>query len=232
MLSRFMRGRSFLSKLVAEGFRSMVRRHENRNYNFATNGEEVVLRKLAKFGFSELFDVGGNVGDYSIMLRKYFPEAHIHTFEIVPDNAELIRNNLRGMSGIQINEIGLSNVNGNIRIKYFGKGSALNTQHDYPHKGPSEWIECPVQRGDDYLAENNIKAIDFLKIDTEGSENTVLEGFEQAFKNGAIRVVQFEYGYVNILAKYLLIDFYKFSVSTGMSLVKYIQNLLNLRSIV
>jgi len=220
MLSRLMRSRNLFSKLLAEGFRSMVRRHENRNYNFQTNGEEVLLKRLSKFGFKTVFDVGGNVGNYSVLLRKYFPNAAIHTFEIIDDNIETIQEKTAGDSNITINSFGLSNENGTIKVKYYGKGSGVSSIHDYPHSGDSVWKECEIRKGDDYINEKEIKTIDFLKIDTEGSENLVLEGFIEVLKKGDVRVIQFEYGYVNIISKYLLYDFYQFFNELGYTIGK------------
>lgn len=220
MLSRLMRSRNLLSKLLAEGFRSLVRRHENRNYNFDTNGEERLLKRLSKFNFKTVFDVGGNVGNYSVLMRKFFPQAAIHTFEIIDDNIETIRKKNAGDDNITINAFGLSNANGSIKVKYYGKGSGLNSLHDYPHKGESSWKECEIRKGDDYIEEKGIETLDFLKIDTEGSENLVLEGLINTLKNKNVKVIQFEYGYINIISKYLLYDFYEFFNELGYTIGK------------
>ena len=215
-----MRSRNFVSKLLAEGFRSLVRRHENRNHDFKTNGEEVVLNKLSKFNFKLIFDVGGNVGDYSVLLRKYFPQAAIHTFEIFDDNIETIQEKTSDDNNITINAFGLSNENGTIKAKHYGKGSGINSIHDYPHRGESTWKECRIVKGDDYVQEKGINTIDFLKIDTEGSENLILEGLINTLKNKNVRVVQFEYGYINIISKFLLYDFYNFFNELGYTVGK------------
>lgn len=215
-----MRSRNIVSKLLAEGFRSLVRRHENRNHNFKTNGEEVVLKKLSKFNFSTIFDVGANVGDYSVLLRKHFPNVKIHAFEIFENNLQSIQEKNAGDKNISINPYGLSNENGTIKVKYYGKGSGVNSIHDYPHKGESSWVDCKVIKGDDYIQDQNISSIDFLKIDTEGSENLVLEGLINTLKTGNIKVIQFEYGYVNIIAKFLLYDFYQLLNKMGYTVGK------------
>lgn len=44
----------------------------------------------------------------------------------------------------------------------------------------------------DYIIENDIKTIDFLKIDTEGYELEVLQGFEEYIR--IVKIIQFEYG--------------------------------------
>jgi hypothetical protein len=65
-------------------------------------------------------------------------------------------------------------------------------------------------RGDDFLDEKKINAIDFLKLDIEGAEYDALLGFENCIKSGKVKAVQFEYGPINITAKKLLIDYYNF----------------------
>ncbi|MCW8826094.1 MAG: FkbM family methyltransferase, partial [Gammaproteobacteria bacterium] len=172
------------------------------------------------FNFKTVFDVGGNVGDYSLLLRKYFPNAAIHTFEIIDDNIVTIQEKNAGDNNITINSFGLSNENGTIDVKYYGKGSGLNSLHDYPHSGESVWKECEIRKGDDYVQENGIESIDFLKIDTEGSENLVLEGLLDTLKNRDVKVIQFEYGYINIISKFLLYDFYQFFDELGYTIGK------------
>ena len=49
-----------------------------------------------------------------------------------------------------------------------------------------------VQRADEYIQKNNIRAIDFLKIDTEGFEFNVIKGFGNSIKR--VKIIQFEYG--------------------------------------
>ena len=75
-------------------------------------------------------------------------------------------------------------------------------------------------RGDDFIKENNIVSIDFLKLDVEGAEYDALLGFENAFKEGIIKLVQFEYGFINISTKKLLIDYYTFFEAHGYILGK------------
>jgi FkbM family methyltransferase len=210
-----MRRRNWFSKFLAGRCRSLVRKHENLDYNFDTNGERVLLKKLSTLRFSTIFDVGGNVGDYSVMLREYFPGAELHIFEIMADNRALIEGKLKGQNDVFINDFGLSNEDGVVRVKYYGEGSGLSSLHDFPHQEESKWVECPVRKGDGYASERNIETIDFLKIDTEGSEPQVLQGLYNTLKNNNVRVIQFEYGYINIITKYLLHDFYEFFNELG-----------------
>ena len=86
-----------------------------------------------------------------------------------------------------------------------------------------------IKKGKDYIVSNNIKNIDFLKIDTEGYELNVLQGFEDYLEN--VKIIQFEYGGTFLDNNKKLIDvinyleqkgFYKFSYLTnyGTELIK------------
>lgn len=83
-------------------------------------------------------------------------------------------------------------------------------------------IVLHIKKGKDYVINNNIQNIDFLKIDTEGYELNVLQGFEDYLEN--IKIIQFEYGGTFLDNNTKLIDvinyleqkgFYKFSYLTN-----------------
>jgi hypothetical protein len=74
--------------------------------------------------------------------------------------------------------------------------------------------------GDNYCKSRKVDSIDFLKIDTEGHEYQVLLGFKEMLTNKKIRIIQFEYGYANVLTKDLLVDFYRLLGPLGYSIGK------------
>ncbi|TSA50859.1 MAG: FkbM family methyltransferase [Sphingobacteriales bacterium] len=65
-------------------------------------------------------------------------------------------------------------------------------------------------KGDSFIEKHSIENIDFLKLDVEGAELDALKGFEKSLVNYKIRMIQFEYGYINITSKNLLTDYYDF----------------------
>ena len=70
-------------------------------------------------------------------------------------------------------------------------------------------------KGDSFLTDAKIEYVDFLKLDMEGAEYDAIVGFEESLKSGKIRAIQFEYGYINIVTKKLLLDFYNFFEEYG-----------------
>ena len=60
------------------------------------------------------------------------------------------------------------------------------------------------------MAQHGIESIDFLKVDTEGADIDVLQGFRNAFEQGAVTMAQFEYNDLSLkLSRTLLADFYE-----------------------
>ena len=183
------------------------------SYNFYKNGEYELIKKASKLKFNTLFDVGAHHGEWSLIANKFFPDSKIHTFEISETNYKKSLDNLTQKNFI-INNFGFSNKQGNIEYKDYGFDSQGNTtilESDYNDNNVNyDLKKTTVKIGDDYCKEKNINHIDFLKIDTEGSEHLVLEGFKDILQKGNVRLIQFEYGYANGDAKFLMKDFFHF----------------------
>lgn len=79
-----------------------------------------------------------------------------------------------------------------------------------------------IKKGEDYAINNNIKHIDFLKIDTEGYELHVLKGFGDFLKN--IKIIQFEYGGTFLDNKIKLIDVKEYLEQKGFYKFAYLTN--------
>jgi Methyltransferase FkbM domain len=90
-------------------------------------------------------------------------------------------------------------------------------------------VECPVMRGDDFLTREGIRQVDFLKLDVEGAEHLALQGLEAALRQQRIRLVQFEYGRVNVLTHFLLRDFYQLFSQYGYAVGKIYPDYVDFR---
>jgi FkbM family methyltransferase len=197
--------------------------YDNFNYNPHTNGEYWLLSRLRRFNPATIFDVGANRGEWSEHCAKVFPSAKIHSFEIVPQTAERLRARINGNPNVVVNQFGLSDVNGESSVYIDPERDWLSSTVE-----GTEVINCGVTRrisgrtatGDDYLAEHAIDQIDFLKIDVEGAEHRVLNGFARGLADRRITVIQFEYGHINIFSHFLLLDFYRLLEPLGFSLGK------------
>jgi FkbM family methyltransferase len=189
--------------------------YENLSYQFEHNGEKRVIDLLSTEQFKVVFDVGANVGHWSQMAARNFPTASIHSFEVMPPTFEKMSANTKGLPNVKANQVGLSNLETEIDFKYFPNSDALSTAFDYPHQSEHVIVKGRLTTGALYCQQHNITHIDFLKIDVEGLEMKVLEGFGDLLQSHRVDFIQFEYGRVNILSKDLLRDFYLFFGKLG-----------------
>lgn len=206
-----------VQKILAGFGRSMNRWYENRNHDIHSNGEVWLLKKIANLNPKVIIDGGANVGEYALEATKICTSASVHCFEPVPDTSDLLKKAIGNYSSnVIVITKGLSDVNQQIPMNLFEYSVHSSL---YSHNGiTSETktiIDIEVIKGDDYVHSIGIEKIDLLKLDIEGAEMKALKGFENCLREKRIRVVQFEYGYLNILTKNLLMDYYDFFEPLG-----------------
>lgn len=186
------------------------------------NGELRVLQILSKYDLKTIFDIGANVGDWSILMISLQPKAIIHAFEIVPSTFDILKEKTAQIDQINVYNYGLSTSKGEVTV-HLGADSDVATvftlqstsSHDQYYTSS---VECEVNAGVDVMNELNIGKIDFMKIDTEGMDLRVIKGFESRLND--IDIIQFEYGIFNIASHDLLYDFYTYLRSHGFKLGK------------
>ncbi|MEA3147443.1 MAG: hypothetical protein QOI53_3005 [Verrucomicrobiota bacterium] len=199
-----------ISRVLFRAANLYVKTYKNLNYDMNTNGEYYILDCLKSQAILTVLDVGANKGEYTSACLSRFPHAEIHSFEIVPATYQKLITNVGTEKNVFLNNFGLSDTKGIVQINYNADddGSSSIIEGSNIHNGQWEKVEVDVIKGDDYLVERNINSVDLLKVDVEGAEHLVLNGFSKSFENGRISAVQFEYGMVNIYSKFLLKDFW------------------------
>jgi FkbM family methyltransferase len=207
--------RNQVVRTLAKLCRQYLKWFGNSSYRVEKNGERWLLDALAAERILTVLDVGANVGKWSLLAADRFPEAAILALEIVPATAAELRVRTQGRERIRTFDLGLAERTGTLTIRYNPSVSAHSTITEYPFSWKGEKVECPVMRGDEFLALERIEHVDLLKIDVEGAEHLVLRGLEVSLREGRVRFVQFEYGPRNILTRFLLKDFYELFASYG-----------------
>jgi FkbM family methyltransferase len=222
--------RNLLVRKVAGLCRKYAYWYANVSYDLNINGERFVLEALSTYRPSVIFDVGANVGDWTLAATTRCPTAVVYAFEIAQSTYNTLVDNTRRRGEVRCHNIGLSDRSGTVRIRHYPTAPALTTSSDYPH--PFEFVEMdvPVTTGDAYAAANGVEHIDLLKIDVEGMEGHVLQGFRGMLSRKAIDLVQFEYGRVSILNRFLLRDFYSFFRELGYMTGKVFPNYVDFRA--
>jgi FkbM family methyltransferase len=218
-------------KILAGLGRSLNRLYENRNHDVHSNGELTVLKKLSSIKPTVIFDGGANVGNYCFLANEIMPECTIYAFEPVDATYQQLLKNIHNIQHIVPVKKGLFKENCASVINLFNSdehSSLYDIQGLKTVSNQTQQIELIC--GDDFMKENNITSIDLLKLDVEGAEFDALIGFKNAIRKGSIKMVQFEYGYINISTKNLLLDFYNFFEENGYIVGKVFPKLVEFRS--
>jgi len=196
--------------------RLYVDRHRPAPYendiDMATNGEMRLLKEVAG-NIRVAFDVGANVGDWTATLLSLSgADIRVHAFEPCPSaRARLLERAFP--SSVSVHPVGLSSTARQASMHVHGEARGTNSLYDRQGLEAGWGIESSgatevvaLETIDGFRREHRIERVDFVKIDTEGHEVDVLEGAGESLREGALRIVQFEYGGTYIDSRRLLKD--------------------------
>ena len=171
------------------------------------------LKKIEKYinkhfnsGINVIFDVGCYKGAFiDICLNIYKSNLNIYAFEAEKKIYEKL-NYYKSYKNINIYNFGISDQDAllDLNISYQeGTSTFSSLNHDSKYLIFKSNIlrekiflkkeKVEVQKIDSFCLKKNIKKIDFLKIDTEGHEMSVLLGAEKLIKNIKIILIEFSF---------------------------------------
>ena len=169
---------------------------------------EDITPHLMKTSSPLVFDVGANRGQSIVRYKGLFPSSNIHCFEPNGDEISRLKEIYQNDKTIVLNEVA---VGAQREVKKFFLNANSAHSSFKKLKKDTEWLkkrskqlnikqenytvastEVSVITLDSYCAENKIKHIDILKIDTQGFEEKVLLGASGLLKKGGISLIQLE----------------------------------------
>ncbi len=127
-----------------------------------------------------VFDIGANIGFYSINFAKAFPNAKINSFEPIPSTYTLLEKNvsINETNNITINNFGFSSEEKTLEFFVSASTSVSSSAQDLTNGGDTEKVVCKVLPLDSFVAKNKAK-VDFIKCDVEGAELFVYQGAKE-----------------------------------------------------
>ncbi|MDD2462576.1 MAG: FkbM family methyltransferase [Desulfobulbus sp.] len=141
---------------------------------------------------SLVFDVGGNIGCFSLAVLFKFPNAKLHVFEPSPFNYNRLEVNLINNKVIaNLHQMALSTHDSPDIMSFSETKNSPSTMH-FAENGDCNLIDVFVTSLDEFCEKENISFIDLLKIDVEGYECDVLLGAERLLNSGAIKTIYIE----------------------------------------
>ncbi len=134
-------------------------------------------------GCSTVFDIGANIGWYSLNIAKRIKSAKVLSFEPVPKTFNYLKRNveLNQINNIEIFNFGFSYEEKEIEFYYYNEGSGNASFANLSDAENIQKIKCMVKKLDNFVFENDY-SVDFLKCDVEGAELLVFKGGIETIK--------------------------------------------------
>lgn len=208
------------------------------NTDIDQNGESLVLKKIIKKNQGNnfvLFDIGANIGNFSSAALKMFREMYpgknieIHAFEPLLSTFLKLQQHIgKEMNCVLVN-CGISEIAGTSKLHYHENANSFASLYNRDAVDLPSETNISLIRLESYISRENVSVIDFLKIDTEGHELSVLKSAGEYLTPTIIKAIQFEYGGTYIDARIYLKDIYTLLNSKGYEIYKIYPGKMRLR---
>lgn len=181
---------------------------------------QIVSKACRDIDSPVMFDVGANVGDYSLCLRGHLPAARIYAFEPADSVYQELAKRISAAGAdrqIKPYRLGFSDSEKLVELySYTVEGNDASVLSSIDQRLPTQVLDVRTDRSelvqvqtiDGFCEAEGIDHVDFLKLDVEGHELSVLRGAQRMLTAGLISMIQFEFGPANIYSRTYLYDFW------------------------
>jgi FkbM family methyltransferase len=123
------------------------------------------------------FDIGANIGWYSINLALSRRTASFHAFEPLPLTFAQLKRNvaLNAVRNVEIHNFGFSESSATLEFFYYPEGSGNASARNLTQRTDVQKVACEVRKLDDHVRATR-QRVDFIKCDVEGAELLVFKG--------------------------------------------------------
>ncbi len=158
-----------------------------------------------------IFDVGANQGQFAQVVFKIFGKhVDLYCFEPSVNTFGTLEKTLGQFSNASLHNFGMGNQDAEVTLYLDQEGSGCASVYDrkLPNSVMTLTESVRLTTLDQFCLEKQIKHIDYLKLDVEGHELSVLQGSIKMIAADAIDWIQFEFGGCNIDSRTYLRDFF------------------------
>ncbi len=160
---------------------------------YEPNQTEIVKKYVRKGDI--VIDIGAHVGYYTLLMAQLVGEnGKVYSFEPDPVNFQLLKKSveINGFENVILIQKAVSNITNKVKLFLGDDDSAINRIYDAKLGDAKESIDVESITIDEYFKEND-ELINFIKIDSEGSEVKIVNGMKQFLSRNKELVMMTEF---------------------------------------
>ena len=141
-----------------------------------------------------LWDIGANIGLHSISASLAEPAMSVHSFEPNPAVFSRLADHARqNGTAVRCRSVALGDHDGSVTLHLNNSGNpGMTTITPWSEARYDAQIQVPLARADTLIARGVLPAPNLIKLDVEGGEAAVLDGFGQQLSQPGLHAVVFE----------------------------------------
>ncbi|MGE4232307.1 MAG: FkbM family methyltransferase [Bacteriovoracia bacterium] len=140
--------------------------------------ESQIIHQMVKPG-DIVFDIGANIGWYTISLMQKIKDVTVYSFEPIKSSFGYLKENLdlNGLPSDRIFNFGLSDENKTVQFFFDVQYAMASSMANLRQSKSTISESCEIKRLDDFVSSiQNFNRLDFIKCDVEGAELLVFKG--------------------------------------------------------
>ncbi len=155
-----------------------------------------LMELLRPLELGTLYDIGANIGTWTLLAKALYPNARIHAFEPLKAHADEFEMATSSLKSVSLHRVALGREPGMTLMTVLDRSDASSLlpittecarQYDLSEKTTEN---VTVQRLDDIICSDSLALPDLLKLDIQGYELEALRGGEKAMANARAILVE------------------------------------------
>ena len=136
-----------------------------------------------------VYDLGANIGTWTLLARAVFPDAVVEAFEPLPTHAQQFLKAVEGLSNVHLHQVALGATEGTacLKITSYSDAASLLDLADASTQdfglSPGEEASVPVVLLDQWVRKHKLPWPDLIKLDLQGYEIEALKGAQECLRH-------------------------------------------------
>lgn len=140
-----------------------------------------------------IIDGGANMGVFSVFVAHHYPRSTIYAFEPAMETFNDLKRNNAPYSNVHVFSVGLGDEKTERSFQIYTESSTSNHFISPEFATDTNTVTTPITTIDDFVTENGIKKVDYIKLDTEGYEGNILKGAPMTIQQSTPIIVMSAY---------------------------------------